>query len=126
MTDKSTITRIFEILDEIRNGQADIRERVTRVEGKIDVVEERQASQYDQNQRDHNNIVSLITENQKDLEADITELRRGHTDQQTHLDQKHGEHTVKGRWTERLIVLIAGGGLTGIGYLILKLLQING
>ena len=128
MASDETIQRMIdkfdEKLDKLADGQSDIRERVTRVEGKFDTFEERQENHYEQNQREHNDMVSLFSGYKERTDEEIKDLRDGHAGQQSVLDVRKGERQVLGRGWELLIALIAGGVLLAVGGWLAKIIGI--
>ena len=125
-------------LDKLEEGQADIRERVTRVEGKFDTFEARQEHYYQQNQNEHNQLVSLYENDRKELTGKIkgntnaiTAIRKTVVaiqkklgSQKTQLDERKGERRVIGWGWQLIIAVIGGGGLAGVVWLISKLIKI--
>ena len=115
MPSDDTIQRLFEKLDTLKDVVNEV---------KIDVatIKEKQSKHYELNDREHQNMVSLIADTKTEVDAvkeEITDLKEGHDEQQSALDEREGERKgerrILARGWELLIALIAGGALLAIG-----------
>lgn len=130
-------TRLFDLLQKIQEGQTDIRERVTRVEGKLETFEERLETHYEQNQKEHNDLVVLLDNYRKDLIGKIKEntgaieaikntiatIRDKIGSQTNQLAERKGERRVLAKSWQLIIAFIGGGGLAGVVWIITKLFK---
>ena len=124
-------------LDKLQEGQTDIRERLTRTEGKFDTFEVRQEHHYEQNQSEHKQLVSLYENDRKELSDKIKTnsnaitairktvraIQKNLGSQKTQLDERKGERRVIGWGWQLIIAVIGGGGLAGVVWLISKLIK---
>lgn len=105
---ESTSARIFEKLDELYQGQTDIRERITKVETKSE-------SYYHENEVQHNQMASMVAELKDKLES-----------VESTLDQRKGSHKVLGMGWQFVVALVSSGILLSIGGLLAKALGLFG
>ena len=138
MENDQILTILIEKLEKLEAGQNDIRERLTRTEGKFDTFEERQENHYQQNQSEHNQLVSLFENDRTELTGKIKTnttaietirkaieaIRKAIRKDKSQTDERKGERRVLARGWELFIAALSGGAfLAGLG-LIAKLLKI--
>lgn len=121
---QSTTIRIFEKLDDIAQTISDIKERITR-------VETHQEDYAKENDTQHTQMISLVSDNKEDLDREITEvrdeikkLREGYEKQKSILDERKGERKIFGIGWDLILALVGGGVLVTVGGLIAKAIGI--
>ena len=139
MDNDQLLKLLIEKLEKLEAGQIDIRERVTRVEGKFDTFEARQEGHYQQNQSEHNQLVSLYENDRKELTSKIRSntsaiaaikkvierIKKGQCKGKSQLDERKGERRVLAKGWQLFIAFIAGGGIAGCAWVISKIFKIQ-
>lgn len=97
-------------LRQILENQGDIKERIARVETKQEGFTDKLDAFYENNDKAHNDMVSLITNKTKDVESRVQSLETGHSTQQTVIDRSMGIWDFV-KWGIGIIVTLSTGAI---------------
>ena len=90
MPSESTIERLFDKLE-------DLKDVVNAVKIDVATIKSNQSKHYELNDREHQNMVSLIADTKTEVDGikeEISGLKEGHDDQQEVLNKRDGMHSV--------------------------------
>ena len=108
----NTFAKIFEKLDRLTETINDVRISVVK-------IEERQTSNFQQNEQDHNNLTSMIVEIREDLER----LKQSDEAQEAHIQKSRGKGIIYNKIFQIVLAFIGAGGLVALGSFIAKLAE---
>ena len=88
MASEDTTQRLFEKLDTLKDV-------INEVKTDVAVIKEKQSKHYELNDKEHQNMVSIIADTKievDDIKEEISGLKEGHDEQQSVLDVRTGIH----------------------------------
>ena len=119
-TTDSAEQRLFDIAERLSDKVDSMQTVVNDVKIDVATIKERQEKHYVLNDREHQNMVSLIADTKEDVDNirnEITGLKESDDNQQSVLDKRSGMHSALA-WIIGILATIASGG---IGWLLAKL-----
>lgn len=117
---ESAEQRIFDVVERLSDKVDSMQNVVNDVKIDVATIKERQEKHYVLNDREHQNMVSLIADTKTDVDEikeEITGLKESDDNQQSLLDRRNGMHSAL-KWIIGVLATIASGG---IGWLLARL-----
>ncbi len=119
-TTEPTDQRLFDIVERLSDKVDSMQGVVNDVKIDVATIKERQEKHYVLNDKEHQNMVSLIAGTKTDIDEikeEITDLKESDDNQQSVLDKRSGMHSALA-WIIGILATIASGG---IGWLLAKM-----
>ena len=115
MSTEHEIHELNKYMHQMLDNQADLRERLARVEQKQEGFDIKLDNFSQNNAREHREMVSLVTDKTDKLDERVKDIEKHDQDQQGELDERKGERRVLSRVFEIVGWLISGGVLMAVG-----------
>ena len=119
-TTESAEQRLFDIAERLSDKVDSMQTVVNDVKIDVATIKERQEKHYVLNDREHQNMVSIIADTREDIDNiknEITGLKENDDNQQSILDKRTGMHSAL-KWAIGIFATIASGG---IGWFLAKM-----